>query len=413
MSFLNQKADFVDKTRTAFLWTRLLNIPFWTIFNMLVIILYKDLHATPLQITAIIAIKPIASLFSPYWSSLIYQRRDRLVSNLVWANILKFFPFLTFPWLNNTWLFVLAFGSYMLFARAVIPAWMEIIKLNIKGTAKEKIFAFVSAIDYIGSAILPIAFGWILDDYQGAWRWVFFGSAFIGILSTLFLFRIPVEHIDVPAKSQTQQPISIWEEIAKPWKHSWRLLRERPDFAKFQIGFMLGGGGLMFMQTSLPAFFVDVLQLSYMKIAMAVTVCKAVGFAASSPLWVKWYDKVNIFKVSSRVTLFAAAFPLLIMAATTHVFWVYAAYIAYGMMQAGSELSWHMSGPAFAKEEDSSLYSSTNVLTVGIRGCFIPLLGNCIYTMTNSVTVMLISFLLCMLATERLWNYSKPEPVSV
>lgn len=198
MDYLNKKADFLEKTRSAFLWTRLLNIPFWAIFNMLVIILYKDLHATPLQITAFVAIKPIASLFSPYWSLSIYQRPDRLVSNLVWANIFKFFPFLCFPWLTNNWLFVLAFGCYMLFARAVIPAWMEVIKLNIKGTAKERIFALGSAMDYLGSAILPLAFGWLLDDYEGSWRWIFFGAAVVGIISTLFLFRIPVELIEMP-----------------------------------------------------------------------------------------------------------------------------------------------------------------------------------------------------------------------
>ena len=164
-----QTGNFLAKTRSAFLWTRLLNIPFWVIFNMLPIILYKDLHATPFQITAIIALKPIASLFSPYWSISVSQRQDRLVSNLVWANILKFLPFLFFPWLDNPWLFVLAFGFYMMFVRGVIPSWMEIIKLNIQGTAREKVFAFGSAMDYVISAILPLAFGWVLDDYHNSW----------------------------------------------------------------------------------------------------------------------------------------------------------------------------------------------------------------------------------------------------
>lgn len=161
------------------------------------------------------------------------------------------------------------------------------------------------------------------------------------------------------------------------------------------------------MQTSLPAFFVDVLQLSYTKIAMAVTVCKALGFASTTPLWVKWFDKVNIYGLSSRVTLFAAVFPILLLGATTHVAWLYIAYFIYGVMQAGSELSWHMSGPYFARDQDSSIYSGTNVLTVGIRGCVAPLLGSYMYTMTNSVTVMLVSFVLCALATERLWSYHK------
>ena len=37
-------------------------------------------------------------------------------------------------------------------------------------------------------------------------------------------------------------------------------------------------------------------------------------------------------------------------------------------MQAGSELSWNMSGPLFSKQEESSSYTSVNIVTAGIRG---------------------------------------------
>lgn len=395
---------FLEQTKSAFLWTRLLNIPFWAIFNMLSVILYKDLQATPLQIAAIIALKPLASLFSPYWSASIYQRQDKLVSNLVWANILKFLPFLLFPWFTNNWLFIASFGFYMALARGVIPAWMEIIKLNIQGTAREKIFATGSALDYLGTAILPIAFGWILDDYTGSWRWIFFGTALIGIFSTLLLYQIPVAKIafDFPAS----KPI-LSEVLLKPWKQSWNLVKERPDFLNFQIGFMLGGSGLIIMQTVLPMFFVDDLKLNYTTIFVALTVCKGIGFACSSPFWVKWFDRTNIYRFSSLVTLLAATSPLILIGAKDHIVWLYAAYIVYGIMQAGSELSWHLSGPLFAQDKDSSIYSGTNILTVGIRGCIAPLVGNLIYTTTNSMTVMIISSFLCLLATERMRHYGK------
>lgn len=405
---VEQAKGFFEKTRSAFVFTRLLNIPFWAIFNMLSIILYKDLGATPLQITAIVALKPISSLFSPYWSLSIHQRQDRLVSNLVWANILKFLPFLFFPWIQNNWLFVLSFGFYMMLSRGVIPAWMEVIKLNIKGTSREKIFAFGSAIDYLGTAVLPLAFGWILDDYHNSWRWIFFWSSIIGILSTFLLFRIPITNINLPE----QPPATpLWQQVIKPLQQSWDLLKKRPDFTRLQIGFMLGGSGLMIMQTTLPMFFVDVLHLSYTEILLAITVCKGIGFAITSPWWVKWFDKVNIFKLLSWVTLLAACFPLIILSAVSNILWLYAAYFVYGMMQAGSELSWHMSGPLFARDQDSTPYSTTNVLSVGIRGCVAPLLGNLIYIATNSVVVLGISFLFCMLATERLWRYGK-DPVA-
>lgn len=396
---------FFERTRSAFLWTRLLNIPFWAIFNTLVIILYKDLHATPLQITVLVALKPVAALFSPYWSTLINKRPDRLVANLIWANILKFLPFLFFPWIHNNWVFVLSFGFFMIFARGVIPAWMEIIKRNIGGTARERTFAFGSLVDYIGSAILPLGFGWILDDYDQSWRWIFFATAFIGIVSTLFLYRIPITH-SIKAESEPRVQFG-WSQIVKPWRESWELLKSRPDFARFQIGFMFGGAGLMIYQTTLPYFYVDVLDLSYTKILLAITVCKAIGYAVSTPAWVRAFDKVNIFTFCSVVTLTAAVFPLLLLSSVSFIGFLYLAYIIFGVMQAGSELGWHMSGPTFAKEEDSSVFSGTNVLTVGIRGCIAPALGTLIYMSTNSIVVMLTASFLCLIACERMRHYAK------
>lgn len=402
---LTEEKDFLNKTRSVFLWTRILNIPFWTIFSMLSVILYKDLQATAWQITAIIAIKPISSLFSPYWSLSIDERPDKLVSNLVWANILKFLPFLFFPWVTSNWLIIFSFGYYMAFARGVIPTWMEIIKINIKGTSREKVFAFGSMLDYVGSAILPLTLGWILDDYAGSWRWIFFGTALTGIFSTLLIYKIPIAAFK--PTSMPQKPTFSWKQIAEPWKQSLNLVRQRADFAHYQVGFMLGGSALMMMQTALPMFYVDVLHLTYTEILMAVAVCKSIGFALMTPSFVARFDRVDIYRFTGMVTLFAAAFPLLMFFSVYQQLWVYAAYLVYGMMQAGSELSWHMSGPIFAKEQDSAPFSRTNVLTVGLRGCVAPFIGSLIYSFSNSIVVMLIAFFLCLLAAERMRAYSK------
>ena len=399
----NSTAEY-RQTRMAFFGTRLLNMPFWAIFNMLQVILYKDLHASPLQITALVALRPIASLFSPYWSVLIHERQDRLVPNLLWANIIKCLPFLCIPFLNNIWLIILSCALCMVFARAVIPAWMEIIKVNIKGTARERLLATGSLIEYLGSAIIPISFGWLLDAYPHSWSWLLSITALIGISSTYLLMRIPIESKPIAANPSIQ---SFWEQISNPWKRSWELMKQRPDFRDFQIAFALEGAGLMMILTILPMFFVDTLQLSYTEILFALTICKAIGFSLSTPLWVKHFSRTNIFAFCSGVTLLAAFFPLLLICAAYHVVWVYIAYIIYGVMQAGSELGWHMSGPQFAKEHDSSLYSGTNILSVGIRGCVSPLLGMLIYSLSNSTFVLITGLLFCLLSTERMTVFSK------
>lgn len=397
--------EFFKRTKSIFLWTRFLNTPFWAFFNLFLIILYKDLQATPLQIMTMVAMKPMAALFSPYWSLLVYGRQDRLVSNLIWANILKFIPFLCFPWLHNTWLVILSFGFYMFLARGVIPAWMEIIKLNIQGKAREKTFATGSVIDYVGNGLLPVIFGWVLDDYDQAWRWIFFGTSVVGIFSTLLLYRLPSTSLNISL--QPNSKIQLWQQVIRPFTQSWQLLKERPDFAQFQIGFLLGGSALIMMHTVFPKFLVDELNLSYVEISIAIALFKGIGFTLASPFWVKWFERVNIYRLSSWVTMMVALFPVILLASLFRIEMLYLAFMIYGIMQAGSELSWHLSGIVFAQGKDSSIYSGTNILAVGIRGCVAPILGSLICTEFNSITVMGISFLLGMIATERMRFYSE------
>lgn len=393
-------------TRSSFLWTRVLNVPFFAILKLLPLILYKELQITALQIAVFVALQPISGILASYWSSAIHKRQDLLAANIVWANILRFMPFLFFPWIDSPWLMILASAIYMTLNRGMMPAWMEIFKRNIKGITREKIFAFGSSVDYLGPAMLLLLMGWYLDDFNTHWRWLFFGTALLGLFSTFFLSRLP----ELPTTHQEGAKVKDW--LLKPWKESFELLKERPDFQKFQIGFMLGGAGLTVIAAILPMFFVDVLHLSYTEIALAIAVCKGVGFAATSPAWVRLFHKTDIFSFCSFVILLAALFPFLLYGAQFQAMLLYGAYLLYGVMQAGSELGWHMSGPAFAKEEESSQYSQLNVLSVGVRGCVAPFCGSFLYTISSSTAVLFLGSLLCLAAAQRLFTYGK-KPVSV
>jgi MFS family permease len=383
-------------------------VPFWVLFNLLPIILYREMHITPWMITVMIVIKPASALFATYWSNWIYGRGDRLVSNVVWANILRYAPFLFLPWITSPWVIMGAYGIYMMMSRGVIPAWMEIFKQNLESSSRSRIFAVGSALDYLGTAILPVGLGLILDDYTQSWRLLFPLTALIGLSSTFFQLKIPS---DKPTP-QVSTPFSLKEQFLKPWVEALQLLRKRPDFAYFQWGFMLGGAGLMVIQPALPVFFVDVLNLSYTKILLAMAACKAIGFAMASPAWIRFFQSWNIYMFCGLVSLLAAGFPFLLIASQFNPSLIYVAYILYGIMQAGSELGWHMSGPTFAHDHESSPYSMTNVLLVGVRGCFAPSLGSLILILTNSTVALCAGSFLCLLSALHLIrsHYSELQP---
>lgn len=400
----------LQKTRSAFLWTSILTTPFWAIFNMLPFILYKDLQATPLQVTAVVIAKPAVSLISLYWSAWVERRRDRLLTNLIAARVLGHVPFLLFPFIDNVWFMIASFAFYMVLARGSVPAWMEVLKLNVPGGLREKLFAYGSAFGYIGTALLPFTLGFMMDAYPHSWRWIFFFTALVSLAAVFVKARIPIAAEDASGIEDAAMPsASFMQQLAAPWKSAWQLMWRRPDFARYQVGFMLGGAGLIIMQPALPVFFMDGLGLSYTELALALTVCKGGGFAATSGIWAKLLNKIDLYRFNSWVTVLAFAFPFFLIAAQMNLAWLYVGYVLYGVMQAGSEMSWNLSGPLFAKAEDSSVYSSVNVLTVGLRGCFVPILGTWLCGQVHAVGVMVVGAVLCLLATAFMAAYSRQE----
>lgn len=383
------------RTQWAFLGIRLLSTPCWCLLSMLAFILYKNMHLSPLQITLIVALKPATSLLSPYWSQAIYKRPDRILTNIRGANILRHLPFLFVPWIDSAWFIIFSFGLYMMLSRATIPAWMELFKHTLPEAKREATVGYGTTIDYLGAAVISVGLGLLLDDYQTLWRWLFLFTAALGILSTVLLTSVPSPE----AGSPVAPPLKVKEKMVAPWRRVWQLMAQRKDFRIFQVGFMFGGAGLMIMQPALPKFFVDILHLSFTELGFAIAVCKGVGVLLTAPLWTRLFRKSHIFQLSALVTFFATLFPFFLLATSLHHMLLYFAYAFYGIMQAGSELSWHMSGLVFAKDTDSSTFSITNVLTVGMRGCIIPILGAMLLPSIHSIGVILLGAALCLIAS--------------
>ena len=401
----------LKRTRSAYMWTCLLDTPMWAIFNMLPYILYKDLHATLLQITMVITLKPLVSLISLYWCAPVNKRRDRLLPNVIWARILSLLPFFLFPFIDNIWFFIATFGLYMTLARGAVPAWMEILKLNLPRTSHERVYATGSFIGYIGNIILALLLGWALDGYHQAWRWLFPLTASISFCATFVKAKIP-SFSDEASKIEDTDQISFVQQLIFPWKNAWELLKRRHDFLKFQWGFILGGTGIMIMQPALPKYFVDTLNLSYTEMAMAISFCKGIGFALTIPLWLRFFNKIDIFLFAALPPLCICLFATCLLSAQFHIAWLFIGYLCYGMMQAGSEMCWNLSGPHFAKHEDSSAYSSVNLLMQGLRGCVIPPLGSLLATGIGAPFVIGLGGFFCLLSNLRFWSYSKDNKAS-
>jgi len=376
--------------KRALIWSNILSEPLFTLYMLLSFILYKDLGASAFQIALLTMLKPVVTALSFYWSAGLKGRGGRLKSNVVWAGIWMRAPFLLCPWIDSSWFLVAAAANFMFFYRAGSPAWLEMLRRNLESKERSKAFAWSSALGYCEGIVLSIGVGILLDGNPDLWKNLFLGAAAIGLLSVVVQGKVLLEW-----EEPLPENIHWKERLIRPWRDSYNLLRERPDFAKFQWGFMLYGFAIMLVQPALCLFMVDTLGISYLEMASAISIAKGLGFALSSPLWSRWMEKVHISHVASIVFLMVGLFPFVLCFSTAHIVWFYIAYFLYGIGQGGSHLVWNLSGPTFAGKEESSRYTGASVMLAGLRGGVAPPLGGWLAIAWGPLGVLLLSGSLC------------------
>jgi Major Facilitator Superfamily len=398
MSRLANPNFFERNTQLIFVGSRWLISPLEAMYGLLAFIFCKDLNATPLQITLLISSKPIVALLSFYGNLIIKGQPTRLKTLILWSNLLAFLPCFLFPFVDNVWFYLASFALFMMSLRAMIPAWSEILKINCQPEARGKIFSQASTANYLTNIGIPVLISPWIDYYPHSWKWIFFILAAIQSLNVLLILFIKIKSYAVERDNYLAYHMnSLNSMLWGPWKNCWTLMKQRWDFRSFQIAFMLGGGGLMLMHPVLPVFFKEALQLSYTQLTLATCLCKGISFALASPIWAKGFNRMPIHLFNFFVNLCAAIFAICITFSESQLFWIYPAFLFYGMMQAGSELSWNLSGPIFSQDKDSTLFTGVNIAMVGLRGCIAPFLGELLFLNFNASFVFMAggSFCLC------------------
>ncbi len=385
------------KTKAAVLISELLNSPLSSICLCSSFILYKSLGGTPFQVGILTTLKPSVALLILYWSAAVHTSREKLMNNLIWAGILARAPFFIFPWIQSPWVFISCIGIYMFFHRAANPAWVEIMKMNLPDTHRGRIYSLASALSYAEGFLLSFWIqGWLTHN-ELAWRWLYPVAALIGMTSILVQTRLPL-YVEQSHKMNT---FTNWKsKVISPLSEALDLMKRRPDFRRFQIAFFLCGFGLMMASGVIPIFCVDILNASYQDYITAVLVCQGFGFVLTSRIWGEQLHQLHIFKIMAYVIICFILFGVFFLLTPISMSFFYVAYFIYGVGQAGSRLCWNLSGPIFSKEKNSTVYSSINILMVGIRGCIAPLLGTLLFDTMNAYFVVILFIILSLWALK-------------
>ena len=88
------------------------------------------------------------------------------------------------------------------------------------------------------------------------------------------------------------------------------MLKTRPDFARFQYGFMFGGFGLMLIAPSLAVFYADSLNLSHATLVTGQSILMGLGIVASSYFWKESLKKNPITRPTFLILIGFALYPL-------------------------------------------------------------------------------------------------------
>jgi MFS family permease len=390
MEIAKEENFIVRKTREALLGTCLLNESFIAFFGLMPFILRKDLLATTFQISLFTMLKPAVSVLSFYWGSRIIQSKNSLRYNLVIAGVLARLPFLFFPFFKSVWYLIFASAIYMLFSRAAIPAWIEILKLNLNNKTRERLFSLGTVLGYIEGVVIAFFLGSMLDGYPGSFKMVFFISTILGLGGVFMQWKTPISFKEMDVKPKK----NIFG-FVRPWKEGVELIRKRKDFAKYQVGTMIMIFGFMLAVPALYLFYADGLKLTHSEMTMGRYVFMGMGFVLFSPIWARAMGKFSINRLTGYVGIGFGLFPILIMLATFSKVWIFLAFLSYGITQSGSHLIWNLSGTFFAKDEDSTKFTSINVLMVGVRGLIAPLLGGFLCEIFGPIVVFCIAISFC------------------
>ena len=242
--------NYIKKTKKAILWINIFNQPLASLYVLLAVILRKDLHISAFQIALLTTLKPVVSILSFYWSSWVKNHPVNLRFNLILAGIGLRIPFLLFPFISNVWFYIFSSALYMLLYRTINPIWIEVLKRNLSKQNRDRYYSIGSSISFGVSIPLAIIFGKILGISWLRWQWIFFGSALIGLVGLFFQILLPIQNSECMVNNRTN--VSWKSFLILPLINSFRLMKERKDFARFQWIFMLGGVGLMLLQSIYP-----------------------------------------------------------------------------------------------------------------------------------------------------------------
>ncbi len=396
-------------TRLATILSCVLSEPLVFCYALLVPLFIKELHATPLQIGVLVTMHPLISFIAMYWSYFSALKKHKLLKRVNLGHALAKLPWLALPFVSSPWAIIAIATLYRLFSSGSMPGWNEVMRIKLASNIRHRTFAFGMAGAYLVALVLTVL---IAPSFSLIWKWAFFASALIGLISLPFQAAI-----ELPASSEDNADSTTSElykknainKLKAPWRKTFQVLKEDKPFRALQARIMLFGIAMMMAHPATAIYFVKILNLDYLQMSLLFTVCKGSGSLISAQAWGRLLNKIPMQRFATYTFLLFALFIALLPLGVFHFLFLPLAYFIRGITQSAVHLLWHLSGPHYSGPKESASYSSVNLMLLGVRGSFAPALGAAICVAFSPSVVLFFASALC-LSAAALFQHKNLEP---
>jgi len=362
------------------------------------IIARKALDATDFQLSLLVMIFPVTSVFSIWWGKLL----ERTVDKSKYFLLISLFGRLLLACgliISNMNQFLILSLIIFIFHSSYIPARNSIYQKKIYKFSRGKIFGITLSITTLISMIFSYIAGRTLDFNENFFKYVLFIIAFMGFFDSLILFFIKNK------SNKEKKKVKFYNMFIDPLKRSWEILKRNNDFRRFEIGFMIYGMGFLMMMLAVPIFLVDIMKFNYTTSFLAKAVVAQIGLFLLAPFMGYLHDRFHPTKFTIFSFGMLILYPFILLISQFFDFYnlqvviVFIGFFIFGVARAADTVVWNMGSVYFAKDEDSSMYQSIHVTLMGIRGIIAPMLSVLIKKMLNTNGIFIFSSLFFLAAS--------------
>ena len=346
----------------------------WGIYVLHDFVARKTLDAPAWQLTVIVALWPLANLFAVYWGEAMQGRSKTpyLIAAGVFGRLVLLGAFL----ITSSESFIPFLLLVSAAASVIEPAQNAIFQSNYPTASRGQRYGWGVSVMFGTAAAVSYGGGLVLDLDPWLFQHLFAIAGLAGFLQCFLLSRIPA----VPGeRTETGARSKGLDRLDRPYLDMIRLLRNRPDFFRFEAAFFVYGCAFIALLPVVPIYFADYLKTDYSDYALARGSVGHLGIVLLAPVFGRVMDRLEPYGLCRRVFALLAVFPALLFASIylpgNGLLWAVLAFGVYGVAMSGVMIAWGLGSIHFAGREDSSRYQSVHVTLVGLRGLLAPWLG--------------------------------------